>query len=207
MANAEKLRLEQWHRQCLEKQVDDCSSLHWGHDYTYSTDWFLHLLSCTGNQALGLLRRRRWKNKGLRLWATIFWVYFLMIAGTKFKDIDLSDGEFAEYDEMGNCPVAIYNLRVTFEVLMSEYREWMLARSIRMRNWHLEWEATCKANKKEFGVFSHLPCRQRLLLSSIPTNCTFFSNTILSDLRSPGCYMNLMRISMARNCILPLWVT
>lgn len=73
----------------------------------------------------------------------------------------MSDGEFAEYDEMGKCPVAIYNLRVTFEVLMSEFREYMLARSIRIMNWHLELEATCKANKKEYGVYSHLPCPQR----------------------------------------------
>lgn len=73
----------------------------------------------------------------------------------------MSDGEFAEYDEMGKCPVAIYNLHVTFEVLMSEYREAMLARSIRIRDWHWEWEARCKANKKEFGVFSYFACPQR----------------------------------------------
>ncbi|KAK1367855.1 UPF0587 protein like [Heracleum sosnowskyi] len=83
------------------------------------------------------------------------------IAGTKFKDIDLSDGEFAEYDEMGNCPVAIYNFCATFEVLMSEYREWRLARSIRIQKWHLEWEARAKANKKEYGVHSYFPCPQR----------------------------------------------
>lgn len=36
--------------------------------------------------------------------------------GTKFDDIDLSGGEFAEYDEKGECPVMISNLRATFDV-------------------------------------------------------------------------------------------
>ncbi|KAL8101608.1 hypothetical protein AgCh_033493 [Apium graveolens] len=39
------------------------------------------------------------------------------IAGTKFKDIDLSEGEFSEYDEKGECPVMISNLRATFDVV------------------------------------------------------------------------------------------
>lgn len=72
-------------------------------------------------------------------------------------DINLSNGEFSEYDEMGKCPVAIYNLRVTFEVLMSEYREYMLARSIRIWDWHRDWHAVAKANKKETGVYSYFP--------------------------------------------------
>ncbi|CAA2959061.1 UPF0587 protein C1orf123 homolog [Olea europaea var. sylvestris] len=38
------------------------------------------------------------------------------IRGTKFHDIDLSGGEFAEYDEKGECPVMISNLRATFNV-------------------------------------------------------------------------------------------
>lgn len=37
--------------------------------------------------------------------------------GTKFDDIDLSGGEFAEYDEKGECPVMISNLRATFDVM------------------------------------------------------------------------------------------
>ncbi|KAJ9701917.1 hypothetical protein PVL29_003923 [Vitis rotundifolia] len=36
--------------------------------------------------------------------------------GTKFDGIDLSGGEFAEYDEKGECPVMISNLRATFDV-------------------------------------------------------------------------------------------
>ncbi|KAL5558748.1 hypothetical protein UlMin_034959 [Ulmus minor] len=39
------------------------------------------------------------------------------LEGTKFDDIDLSAGEFAEYDEKGECPVMISNLRATFEVV------------------------------------------------------------------------------------------
>ncbi|KAK9273344.1 hypothetical protein L1049_018153 [Liquidambar formosana] len=39
------------------------------------------------------------------------------IEGTKYEDIDLSGGEFAEYDEKGACPVMISNLRATFDVV------------------------------------------------------------------------------------------
>ncbi|KAL0017571.1 hypothetical protein SO802_004640 [Lithocarpus litseifolius] len=39
------------------------------------------------------------------------------IEGTKFDDIDLSAGEFSEYDEKGECPVMISNLRSTFDVV------------------------------------------------------------------------------------------
>lgn len=42
---------------------------------------------------------------------------FLQAAGTKYEDIDLSGGEFAEYDEKGECPVMISNLRSKFEVV------------------------------------------------------------------------------------------
>ncbi|KAL3650770.1 hypothetical protein CASFOL_007173 [Castilleja foliolosa] len=37
--------------------------------------------------------------------------------GTKFNDIDLSGDEFAEYDEKGECPVMISNLRAKFDVV------------------------------------------------------------------------------------------
>ncbi|KAJ7966464.1 hypothetical protein O6P43_015931 [Quillaja saponaria] len=38
--------------------------------------------------------------------------------GTKFENIDLSSGKFAEYDEKGKCPrVVIYDLRSTFDVV------------------------------------------------------------------------------------------
>ncbi|KAL8063238.1 hypothetical protein ABFS82_01G015800 [Erythranthe guttata] len=39
------------------------------------------------------------------------------IEGTAFNDIDLSVGEFAEYDEKGECPVMISNLRAKFDVV------------------------------------------------------------------------------------------
>ncbi|EXB66900.1 hypothetical protein L484_019538 [Morus notabilis] len=39
------------------------------------------------------------------------------LEGTTFEEIDLSGGEFAEYDEKGECPVMISNLRATFEVV------------------------------------------------------------------------------------------
>ncbi|TXG61944.1 hypothetical protein EZV62_013307 [Acer yangbiense] len=39
------------------------------------------------------------------------------IAGTKYEGIDLSNGDFAEYDEKGECPVMISNLRSKFDVV------------------------------------------------------------------------------------------
>ncbi|KAJ4708151.1 hypothetical protein OWV82_018145 [Melia azedarach] len=39
------------------------------------------------------------------------------IAGTKYEAVDLSGGDFAEYDEKGECPVMISNLRSKFEVV------------------------------------------------------------------------------------------
>ncbi|KAL8107235.1 uncharacterized protein LOC141672288 [Apium graveolens] len=70
------------------------------------------------------------------------------IAGTKFMDIDLSDGEFAEYDDKGGCPVAIYNLHATFDVLMSDFRELLLAYEIRKLE-RVAWEAEQRRAKKE----------------------------------------------------------
>ncbi|KAJ6698082.1 hypothetical protein OIU79_011590 [Salix purpurea] len=40
-----------------------------------------------------------------------------LIAGTKYEDIDLSGDDFNEYDEKGECPVMISNLRSKFEVV------------------------------------------------------------------------------------------
>ncbi|KAK3213047.1 hypothetical protein Dsin_017753 [Dipteronia sinensis] len=39
------------------------------------------------------------------------------IAGTKYEGVDLSSGDFAEYDEKGECPVLISNLRSKFDVV------------------------------------------------------------------------------------------
>ncbi|KAL3744464.1 hypothetical protein ACJRO7_013689 [Eucalyptus globulus] len=38
------------------------------------------------------------------------------LEGTLFENIDLSGGEIADYDEKGECPVMISNLRATFDV-------------------------------------------------------------------------------------------
>ncbi|GMI92577.1 hypothetical protein like AT4G32930 [Hibiscus trionum] len=39
------------------------------------------------------------------------------VEGTKFEYVDLSGGDFAEYDKEGGCQVIISNLRSTFDVL------------------------------------------------------------------------------------------
>lgn len=36
------------------------------------------------------------------------------VSGTVYENVDLSQGEWAEFDEKGNCPVAIANLRSRF---------------------------------------------------------------------------------------------
>ncbi|KAI3763603.1 hypothetical protein L2E82_13571 [Cichorium intybus] len=41
------------------------------------------------------------------------------IEGTKFEDIDLSGGDFSEYDEKGECPVMISNVTAMFKVVDS----------------------------------------------------------------------------------------
>jgi hypothetical protein len=41
---------------------------------------------------------------------------FCKVHGTKF-DIDLSEGEFDEYDESGGCPVSLSKLQSTFKVV------------------------------------------------------------------------------------------
>lgn len=40
------------------------------------------------------------------------------ITGTKFAGIDLSEGEFAEYDEKASCPVGISNVEHRFIITM-----------------------------------------------------------------------------------------
>lgn len=39
------------------------------------------------------------------------------VAGTKYEDVDLSEGEYSEYDEKGECPVMISNLKAKFDVV------------------------------------------------------------------------------------------
>uniref|UniRef100_N1QQK5 Uncharacterized protein n=1 Tax=Aegilops tauschii TaxID=37682 RepID=N1QQK5_AEGTA len=44
---------------------------------------------------------------------------FFKVHGTPF-DIDLSEGEFDEYDEKGECPVALSKLQSTFKVVKKQ---------------------------------------------------------------------------------------
>ncbi|XP_077209903.1 uncharacterized protein LOC143845442 [Tasmannia lanceolata] len=62
----------------------------------------LMVFECRGFEPVGFSFRGGWKAEAL--------------SGTKFNDIDLSDGEFAEYDEKGQCPVGISNLQGDFVV-------------------------------------------------------------------------------------------
>lgn len=41
---------------------------------------------------------------------------FVQLGGMLFENIDLSEGEYADYDEKGECPVMISNLCATFDV-------------------------------------------------------------------------------------------
>ncbi|KAG2666118.1 hypothetical protein I3760_15G040800 [Carya illinoinensis] len=63
----------------------------------------LMLFDCRGYEPIEYVFSSDWKAES--------------IAGTKFHSIDLSGGEYAEYDEKGECPVMISNLRSTFDVV------------------------------------------------------------------------------------------
>ncbi|KAK7310736.1 hypothetical protein RJT34_08432 [Clitoria ternatea] len=60
------------------------------------------LFDCRGYEPVDFVFGTGWKVESLE--------------GTKFENVDLSSGEFAEYDEKGECPVMISNLRATFDV-------------------------------------------------------------------------------------------
>ncbi|MBA0819195.1 hypothetical protein Gohar_021151 [Gossypium harknessii] len=61
----------------------------------------LMLFDCRGYEPVGFVFGAGWKVESLE--------------GTKFEGIDLSGDDFSEYDEKGECPVMISNLRSTFE--------------------------------------------------------------------------------------------
>ncbi|GLT25535.1 hypothetical protein SLA2020_006570 [Shorea laevis] len=62
----------------------------------------LMLFDCSGYEPVDFVLGGGWKAESL--------------AGTIFKDIDLSGGEFAEYDEKAQCPDIISNVRASFKV-------------------------------------------------------------------------------------------
>ncbi|XP_073130389.1 uncharacterized protein [Henckelia pumila] len=63
----------------------------------------LMLFDCRGYEPLDFVFGSGWKVES--------------IEGTVFTDVDLSGGEFVEYDEKGECPVMISNLRAAFTVV------------------------------------------------------------------------------------------
>ncbi|KAI9118436.1 hypothetical protein K1719_010768 [Acacia pycnantha] len=63
----------------------------------------LMLFDCRGYEPVGFIFVGGWKVESLE--------------GTKFENVDLSSGEFVEYDEKGECPVMISNVRATFDVV------------------------------------------------------------------------------------------
>ncbi|KAH6757714.1 hypothetical protein C2S51_038682 [Perilla frutescens var. frutescens] len=63
----------------------------------------LMVFDCRGYEPEGFVFGSGWKAES--------------IEGTKFNNIDLSGEDFADYDEKGECPVMISNLRAKFEVV------------------------------------------------------------------------------------------
>ncbi|XP_050234474.1 uncharacterized protein LOC126682758 [Mercurialis annua] len=61
------------------------------------------IFDCRGYEPEGFVFTGEWKAES--------------IAGTKFEGIDLSGDEYSEYDEKGECPVMISNLRSQFVVV------------------------------------------------------------------------------------------
>ncbi|KAM3330728.1 hypothetical protein ACQJBY_027084 [Aegilops geniculata] len=51
------------------------------------------------------------------MWILVY--HMKQVHGTPF-DIDLSEGEFDEYDEKGECPVALSKLQSTFKVVKKQ---------------------------------------------------------------------------------------
>ncbi|CAL1386358.1 unnamed protein product [Linum trigynum] len=62
----------------------------------------LMMFDCRGYEPVGFLFQGGWMIE--------------TVAGTTFEDVDLSDGEFMEYDEKGKCSVMISNLKSRFVV-------------------------------------------------------------------------------------------
>ncbi|KAF7817404.1 UPF0587 protein [Senna tora] len=62
----------------------------------------LMLFDCRGYEPVDFVFGGGWKVESLE--------------GTKFENVDLSSSEFAEYDEKGECPVMISNVRANFDV-------------------------------------------------------------------------------------------
>uniref|UniRef100_A0A7N0UU09 CXXC motif containing zinc binding protein n=1 Tax=Kalanchoe fedtschenkoi TaxID=63787 RepID=A0A7N0UU09_KALFE len=63
----------------------------------------LMLLECRGFEPVGFLFGAGWRVEA--------------ISGTLYENVDLSEDEFTEYDEKGEVPVMISNLRATFDVV------------------------------------------------------------------------------------------
>ncbi|CAN6457018.1 unnamed protein product [Victoria cruziana] len=61
------------------------------------------MFDCRGFEPIGFSFRDGWAAESL--------------SGTKFESIDLSDGDFVEYDEKGQCPVGVSNLQERFVVV------------------------------------------------------------------------------------------
>ncbi|XP_078428149.1 uncharacterized protein LOC144700585 [Wolffia australiana] len=62
----------------------------------------LMVFECRGFEPIGFLFADGWKARS--------------ISGTAFE-IDLSTGDFAEYDEEGECPISVSNLEARFKVV------------------------------------------------------------------------------------------
>ncbi|KAL1552370.1 CXXC motif containing zinc binding protein [Salvia divinorum] len=63
----------------------------------------LMLFDCRGYEPVDFVFADGWKAESLE--------------GTKFTEIDLSGGDYADYDEKGECPVMISNVRAKFDVV------------------------------------------------------------------------------------------
>lgn len=60
---------------------------------------------------------------------TVTHLIVFKVHGTPFE-IDCSEGEFSEYDEKGECPVAVGNLQSTFKVVI-RHLHYVISNTIR----------------------------------------------------------------------------
>ncbi|KAI5647976.1 hypothetical protein M9H77_33981 [Catharanthus roseus] len=98
------------------------------------------------------------------------------IEGTKFDGIDLSSGDFAEYDEKGEVPVMISNLRAMFSVGKWKRMRQKLCGVARKRTTVEIWE------RDGFLIFSFYPCVYFILYDPIVSNLINLTEFAKKDL-------------------------
>jgi len=60
------------------------------------------------------------------VWYFTLSIMLIKVGGNVYHDVDLSKGEWFEYDVKGSCPVSISKMKLVFEVVKTWSRGWCL---------------------------------------------------------------------------------